>query len=39
MIKVNTIGLEYCLPCADTLDIDGVIVERESICENCGVNK
>ena len=35
MIKVDSIGQEYCLPCADSLEIEGVIVERESACAKC----
>jgi hypothetical protein len=35
MIKVDSIGQEYCLPCADSLEVEGVIVERESACVNC----
>ena len=38
MIKVDSIGAEYCLPCADELDIEGVIVDRESECVNCETN-
>ena len=33
MIKIDTIGQEYCLPCAD--DIEGVIVERGGVCIVC----
>lgn len=35
MIKVDTIEREYCLPCADSLEVEGVIVEREGACVNC----
>ena len=35
MIKVDTIGQEFCLPCADTLEVEGVIVEREGVCLEC----
>jgi hypothetical protein len=35
MIKVDTIGREFCLPCADTLEIEGVIVERGGVCLEC----
>ena len=35
MIKVDSIGQEYCLPCADSLEVEGVIVERESACVKC----
>ena len=37
MIKVDTIGQEFCLPCADTLEVDGVIVEREGSCLECAI--
>ena len=29
MIKVDSIGREFCLTCADKLEVEGVIVERE----------
>lgn len=35
MIKVDSIGQEFCLPCADALEVDGVIVEREGSCLEC----
>ena len=35
MIKVDAVGQEYCLPCADAKAIEGVIVEREGECVNC----
>lgn len=35
MIKVDSVGQEYCLPCADNLEIEGVIVEREGECLEC----
>ena len=35
MIKVDSQGREFCLPCADTLDVEGVIVEREGSCIEC----
>ena len=35
MIKVDAVGQEYCLPCADSKAIEGVIVEREGDCVNC----
>ena len=35
MIKVDTEGQEYCLPCADAKEVEGVIVEREGECVNC----
>jgi hypothetical protein len=35
MIIVDSIGQEYCLPCADSLEVEGVIVERESACVKC----
>ena len=28
MIKVDSIGQEFCLPCADSLDVEGVNEER-----------
>jgi hypothetical protein len=36
MLKIDTIGQEYCLPCADSLEIEGVIVERAGDCIECG---
>ena len=36
MIKVDSVGTEFCLYCADNLDIEGVIVERAGTCFNCG---
>lgn len=36
MIKVDSTGREFCLPCADSLEIEGVIVEREGDCIECG---
>jgi hypothetical protein len=36
VLKIDTIGQEYCLPCADSLEIEGVIVEREGDCIECG---
>ena len=35
MIKIDTIGREWCLPCADRLEVEGVIVEREGECLGC----
>jgi hypothetical protein len=35
VLKIDTIGQEYCLPCADSLEIEGVIVEREGDCIEC----
>ena len=35
MIKVDGIGQEYCLPCADAKEVEGVIVEREGDCIIC----
>jgi hypothetical protein len=35
MIKVDSIEREFCLPCADKLEIEGVIVEREGECLEC----
>jgi hypothetical protein len=35
MIKVDSLGQEFCLPCADSLEVEGVIVERESACIEC----
>lgn len=37
MIKVDTIGQEYCLPCSN--EIDGVIVERGGVCVICNVER
>lgn len=37
MIKVDSIGQEYCLPCGDRLEVEGVIVEREGDCIECTV--
>ena len=38
MIKVDSTETEYCLPCADELDIEGVIVDRDGECVNCETN-
>lgn len=35
MIKVDTVGKEFCLPCADLLEVEGVIVGREGECLEC----
>ena len=35
MLKIDTEGNEFCLPCADTLEVEGVIVEREGTCKEC----
>jgi len=35
MIKVDAVGLEYCLPCADAKGVEGVIVERAGECVTC----
>lgn len=35
MIKVDGEGQEYCLPCADNKEVEGVIVEREGKCVMC----
>jgi hypothetical protein len=35
MLKVDSIGREYCLPCADSLEVEGVIVERDGSCVEC----
>jgi hypothetical protein len=35
MLKIDTIGREWCLPCADSLEVEGVIVEREGSCDKC----
>ena len=35
MIKVDSVGAEFCLSCADQLEVEGVIVEREGNCVNC----
>jgi hypothetical protein len=37
MLKVDSIGQEFCLPCADSLEVEGVIVEREGNCVECEV--
>ena len=37
MIKVDSIGQEFCLPCADSLEVEGVIVERKGSCVECEV--
>ena len=37
MIKVDSQEQEFCLPCADTLEVEGVIVEREGECLECAV--
>ena len=35
MLKIDTIGREWCLPCADTNEVEGVIVDRAGDCVNC----
>ena len=35
MFKVDSIDQEFCLPCADTLKVEGVIVGREGECLAC----
>jgi hypothetical protein len=35
MLKVDSNEREICLPCADTLEVEGVIVEREGVCLEC----
>jgi len=35
MLKVDSNEREYCLPCADTGEIEGVLVERAGICVIC----
>jgi hypothetical protein len=35
MLKVDSIGQEFCLPCADSLEVEGVIVERGGECLEC----
>jgi hypothetical protein len=35
MIKVDEIGQEYCLSCADAGEIEGVIVDRAGVCVEC----
>ena len=35
VIKIDTIGREWCLPCADRLEVEGVIVGREGECLGC----
>jgi hypothetical protein len=37
MIKIDSIGQEYCLSCAD--DIEGVFVERGGVCTVCKVER
>ncbi len=37
MIKINSIGQEYCLTCAD--EIEGVIVDRGGVCVVCGIER
>jgi hypothetical protein len=39
MLKVDSIGQEFCLPCADSLEVEGVIVEREGACAECEGDK
>ena len=39
MLKVDSIGQEFCLPCADSLEVEGVIVEREGACNECEGDK
>jgi hypothetical protein len=39
MLKVDSIGQEYCLPCADSLEVEGVIVERDSSCDKCTLER
>jgi hypothetical protein len=34
VIKVDSIGSELCLPCGEKQD--GVLVERQGVCSNCG---
>ena len=35
MLKIDTMGREWCLPCSDSLEVEGVIVEREGECLGC----
>jgi hypothetical protein len=35
MLKIDSEGAEFCLPCADNLEIEGVIVGREGDCLAC----
>lgn len=35
MLKVDEIGQEYCLPCADIGEVEGVIVDRAGVCVAC----
>jgi|LakMenEpi03Aug12_release.lakeMendotaPanAssembly.Ray.scaffolds.fasta_scaffold3479368_1 hypothetical protein len=35
MLKVDEIEQEYCLPCADSNEIEGVIVDRAGVCVAC----
>ena len=35
MLKIDSNEREYCLPCADTNEIEGVIVDRAGDCVIC----
>ena len=35
MLKIDSNEREYCLPCADTNEIEGVIVDRAGTCVIC----
>ena len=35
MLKIDEIGQEHCLPCADTNEVEGVIVDRAGTCVIC----
>ena len=35
MLKIDTLGRELCLPCAESLAVEGVIVERDGECLGC----
>jgi hypothetical protein len=35
MLKIDSNEREYCLPCADTNEIEGVIVDRAGACVIC----
>lgn len=35
MLKIDSNEREYCLPCADTNEVEGVIVDRAGTCVIC----
>lgn len=35
MLKIDSNEREYCLPCADTNEVEGVIVDRAGTCVTC----